>query len=291
MPSRRLGRESAGGTIRAIVAALALLACIPGQNAVAQTASGGKFSISIASVVLAEPGVETPLPIQIAPGADLPKNSFIRIRGLPTSATLSEGHVVAPGSWAVPLSALPTLKISAPISESGRADLSVALVGIDGTVWAEAKSTLAVMSASSLPVDGQAAAQPQTTVATVGPAGAPPPDANAQSSDMAPVAPRPRPAALTPEDNERALRWVEKGNEMMDQGDVAGARLFYERAVGIGLGKAAIALAETYDPHELRRWPVRGLKPDLDQARHWYERALQLGASEANARLQRLSAR
>jgi hypothetical protein len=290
MPSRKLVKGSATGRFRATVAALAVLACIPGQATIAQTANG-KFSINIASVLLAEPGVETPLPIQIAPADNLPKNSFIRIRGLPASATLSEGHVVAPGSWAVPLSALPTLKVAAPITESGRADLTVALVGIDGTIWAEARSTLAVMSAAALPVDGQAGSPAQTTVATIGPAGAPPPDANAQASDVAPVPPRPRPAALSPEDNERALGWVEKGDELMEQGDVAGARLFYERAASIGLGKAAIALAETYDPHELSRWPVRGLRPDLEQARHWYERALELGAPEADARLQRLSAR
>lgn len=290
MRLREAGRGSVQTGIRAFLMALALMACAAVPRANAQAADG-KFSISIAAVILAEPGVETPLPIQIAPGENLPQNSFIRIRGLPASATLSEGHVVAPGSWAVPLSALPTLKIAAPISESGKAALTVALVGIDGTVWAEARSTLAVIAAAALPVDGKGAEASQTTVATVGPAGAPPPDAGSPGSDVQPVPPRPKPLTLSPKDNERALRYVANGEELMEQGDVAGARLFYERAVDIGLAKAAIALAETYDPHELSRWPVRGLRPDIEQARRWYERAGQLGAPEADARLQRLTAR
>jgi TPR repeat protein len=90
---------------------------------------------------------------------------------------------------------------------------------------------------------------------------------------------------------DRATRLVGRGDQMMQEGDVAGARLFYERAVDIGFAKAAIALAETYDPGELGRWPVRGLQPNVELARQWYERALQLGAPEAGERLRRLSSR
>jgi len=52
-----------------------------------------------------------------------------------------------------------------------------------------------------------------------------------------------------------------------------------------------VALAETYDPDELSHLRVRGMQPDVAAARRWYERALQLGAPEADARLRRLSAR
>jgi len=90
---------------------------------------------------------------------------------------------------------------------------------------------------------------------------------------------------------ERATRFVRRGDQLMQEGDVAGARLYYQRAVDIGLAKAAISLAETYDPGELSRWPVIGLQPDVEAAREWYERALQLGAAEARERLRRLSSR
>jgi TPR repeat protein len=84
---------------------------------------------------------------------------------------------------------------------------------------------------------------------------------------------------------------VVKGNEQLQEGDIAGARLFYQRAVELGLARAAVALAETYDPNELNRLGVRGMQPDIEAARRWYERALQLGAPEANERLRRLTSR
>jgi len=254
-------------------------------------AQGGSITINVAAVILAEPGVETPLPIQIASGGDLPKNSFIRIRGLPPSATLSEGHVVAPGSWAVPLSALPSLKLAAPISETGRSELTIALVGIDGKVWAETRSALAVISAAALPVQNQATAPAQTTVAATGPAGTPPPVVEVPPAGVQTVPGTRALAPLSPKDSERARRFVERGDQMMKDGDVAGARLFYQRAADIGLPEGAIALAETYDPNELQRWPVRGLQANVDLAREWYRRARELGAPEADARLRRLTSR
>jgi hypothetical protein len=260
----------------------------------AEAQGANRYSISIAATILAEPGVANPLPIQIA-GNDLPKNSFIRIRGLPASATLSEGHQIAAGSWAVPLSALPTLKLTAPISDTGRTQLTITLVGIDGTVWAESTSSLAAVPAASIPLGTQDPQPPQTTVATVGPAGAPPPDPPAANRrgvpDAGAAAAAPQAPPLSAEDMERATRFVRRGDQLMQEGDVAGARLYYQRAVDIGLAKAAISLAETYDPGELSRWPVIGLQPDVEAAREWYERALQLGAAEAGERLRRLSSR
>jgi TPR repeat protein len=93
---------------------------------------------------------------------------------------------------------------------------------------------------------------------------------------------------LNPEARERALRLVKKGDEQLADGGVAQARLLYERAAEAGLAQGAMAMAETYDPAELQRLGVRGLKPDQEQARRWYERARQLGAAEAEQRLRRL---
>lgn len=289
---RNAGGTSRGRSNSLVVTAIAL-ACLVGFANLVGAQGSKRYSISIASTILAEPGVANPLPIQIA-GDELPKNSFIRIRGLPASATLSEGHMIAAGSWAVPLSALPTLKLTAPISESGKSQLTIALVGIDGTIWAEAKSSLAVVSAASIPIGSQEPNDSETTVATVGPAGAPPPDPPAAGGREAPdagAAATPQPPALSAEDRERAIRLLGRGDQMMEEGDVASARLYYERAVDIGLAEAAISLAETYDPGELNRWPVMGLQPNIDLARQWYERALQLGAPEAGDRLRRLSSR
>jgi len=290
MPVRAFGWVMQHYRRVAIVILAGMAALLGLGNITAAQAQGEGIAINVAAVILAEPGVETPFPIQIATAGVLPKNSFIRIRGLPASATLSEGHVVAPGSWAVPLSALPSLKLAAPITETGRSELTIALVGIDGKVWAETKASLAIISAAALPVESQSPPA-QTNVAATGPAGAPPPGLEVPSAGVQTV-PGPRTLTpLSPKDGERARRFVERGNQMMEDGDVAGARLFYKRAADIGLAEGAIALAETYDPNELRRWPVRGLEGNIDLAREWYERARELGAPEAEARLRRLTAR
>ena len=281
------------------VLGLAALAAGPvwlvGASSAEAQATRGTYSISIAAMLLAEPGVETPLPIQIAPSDNLPKSSFIRIRGLPPSVTLSEGHVIAAGSWAVPLSALPTLKLAAPIAGTGKSELTVALVGIDGTVWAESKAALAVIAAASLPVGNHGQAQPvQTTVATVGPANpaskadVPPAITLPESSAGSSASKAPTRTPIKPEDNERAQGLIARGDDMLADGDVAGARLYYQRAADLGLARAAVLLAETYDPEELGRWRITGMRPDVKMARRWYEQALQLGAPEADARLRRL---
>jgi hypothetical protein len=263
----------------------------PAGRTVAQEAPG-EVTISIAPMILVEPGVETPLPIQLAASGPLPRNSFIRLRGLPTAAKLSEGHLVAAGSWAVPVAALPSLRIAAPVASGTRSELSVSLVGVDGTVWAEATATFAVIPAAAIVADRERPAGAPTTVATAAPAqGLPAPAGPALSGPAPrPAAGRPAPA-IEPGDQQRARNLVLKGNAALRDGDVAGARLYFQRAAELGLAQAAFALAETYDPNELVRLGVRGLQPDPASARQWYERAQELGAAEASGRLQRLGAR
>jgi hypothetical protein len=241
-------------------------------------------SVSVAPTISAEPATQAAFPIRVGPADALPRNSFVRVRGLPPMAALSEGHSIAAGSWAVPLAALPNLKITVPAGANGRSDVTVTLVGIDGAVLAEAKSTVVIGAAQSA-----AGAGTRST-------GAP---ASASILRAAPLPTSPEPGvgttpevvpALTPEDRERALRLMKKGDEQMQEGNVSAARLFYERAADAGLAQAAMALAATFDGPELARLNLRGIEPDRKQARRWYERARQLGASDADQRLQRLGA-
>ncbi len=92
------------------------------------------------------------------------------------------------------------------------------------------------------------------------------------------------------EERERALRLVKKGHELLAKGGIAQARLLYERATEAGLALGAMAMAATYDAAEIDRLGLIGLKPDRETARRWYERAWQLGAADAQQRLQRLGA-
>lgn len=232
----------------------ATLGLVGASRAAAQTPD--RPIVSIAATVTAEAATQAPFPVRIGPPASIPRDSFVKVRGLPPMATLSEGHAISPGSWAIALNALPNLKILMPAGVTGSADIVVALVGLDGSVLAEARSTLVVRGAGAL----------------------------------APKAvPDRREPSLTPQDRQRALGFVKKGEELMAAGNVEAARLFYERAADAGLAQGALALAATFDPDELaRRQVVGGLRPDPAAAKRWYERARELGADEADEPLRRL---
>lgn len=252
-----------------------------------------KPRINVGKVVLVEPASETPMPIQIGPIDAIPRNSFVRIRGVPPAAVLSEGHSIAPGSWAVPLSVLPNLRISIPVGVTGKADITIALVQIDGTVLAEARASL-VVAAAELIAPQQPTAPRERSVASVGnppaPLEASPPPAQ---RPPAPAADQPRgkePPPLT-EDQKRALAFIIRGRAQAQQGNIAAARLFYRRAADADLAEGALALAGTYDPVELATMGVAGVQPDVATARQWYEKARELGAREAEERLRRLSSR
>jgi hypothetical protein len=73
-----------------------------------------------------------------------------------------------------------------------------------------------------------------------------------------------------------------RGDARLRTGDVASARLFYERAAAAGDGRAALRLGATFDPAYLGRAGLGNVQGDAAEARSWYSRALDLGATEAN---------
>jgi hypothetical protein len=239
------------------------------------TASGQQPQpgVVVAATLAVAPTAEVPFPIQVGPPGAVTPGCFVRVRGLPPTAALSDGHSIAPGAWAVPITALPSLKIAVPEGVARQSEVLVTLVSADGRVLAEAKLTLLVApappkTAAMLRTDPphQPASEPQPAAR---PVGVPP---------------------LSREARERALRLVTKGNEQLAEGAIAQARLLYERAAEAGSPLGAMALAATYDPAELQRLGALGLKADREAARRWYERARQLGAVEAEERLRRLGA-
>jgi len=253
--------------------------------ALAQTS---RPTITVTAVVPAEPATQAPLVIRIGPSDAVPKGSFIRIRGLPPTVALSDGHSIAPGSWAVPIAALPGLKITLPAGAAGKSEISITLVGSDGSILAEAKSVL-VVAAFSAP-DSRTQNKIEPPPISILRAGVPlQPPSETMERAAAPIPPE-RQEKLTPEQRERALRLVKRGDEQLTEGGIAQARLLYERAAEAGLAQGAMSMAATYDAAELGRLGVRGLQPDRATAMRWYERARQLGAAEAEQRLRRLGA-
>jgi hypothetical protein len=81
------------------------------------------------------------------------------------------------------------------------------------------------------------------------------------------------------------------GDALLRNGDVASARLFYERAAGAGDGRAALRLGATFDPEFLGRLGLGKLQANPAEAQSWYSRARDLGAVDAKRQLNSLEAR
>ena len=78
---------------------------------------------------------------------------------------------------------------------------------------------------------------------------------------------------------------LERADTLLKLGDISGARLVLERALGTGSAIAAFKLAETYDPRQLTRWRAHGMRGDWVRAQALYERARSGGVVEAEERL------
>jgi hypothetical protein len=107
-----------------------------------------------------------------------------------------------------------------------------------------------------------------------------------EPATLEPVKPSPAALPLSPE--EIAIL-IKRGDDFLKYGDVASARLSLRRAAGAGSAQAALALGVTFDPAFLREQGILGFAPDVPQARAWYERAVELGSSDAARRLERLT--
>jgi TPR repeat protein len=132
----------------------------------------------------------------------------------------------------------------------------------------------------------------------------PSPDVSAAPSDPVPNAsgisragapqpdtpPATAPAKPAPNPQEIALL-IERGRALFEAGDVAAARLFFRRAANAGDAAAAVAMGATYDPDVLAKRFIRGIEPDAQEARAWYEKARLLGSPEGPRRIEMLAQR
>ena len=100
------------------------------------------------------------------------------------------------------------------------------------------------------------------------------------------IAVAPQQPQLDPEEINRLIR---HGTKLLQSGDIAPARLMLQRAAQAGSGQAALTLGGTYDPEVLREMGVLGFAANPAKAREWYQKAMELGASEASRRIDRLA--
>jgi TPR repeat protein len=91
-------------------------------------------------------------------------------------------------------------------------------------------------------------------------------------------------------DTSTVVAKLKNGVELMTRGEVIEARVIFQRAAEAGEWNGAFALAETYDPLVLGQLrPRKEILPNVTLARDWYERARNMGSSEALERISRLA--
>ena len=115
------------------------------------------------------------------------------------------------------------------------------------------------------------------------------------AGQTAAVPSEPQPAAVEPAPSLRSLGRDEiavlykRGEELVGQGDIAGARLLLAHAAEAGDAGSALALGATYDVATLSKLRVLGVAADAAQARAWYAKAAEFGSGEASRRLEQLA--
>jgi hypothetical protein len=161
-----------------------------------------------------------------------------------------------------------------------------------------AEPDVAARSAEPTPPDAEPAAPTLAATPTAPPdepdVAAPPAEPGLATPARAPDAKTAAPSAPTSGSRLSAgemAALLARGDTLLSVGDVASARLFYERAVDAGGGLAAIRLGETFDPLFLDRVHLSGVRGDPGVALFWYRRARDLGATDAEVLLKALEAK
>jgi hypothetical protein len=151
----------------------------------------------------------------------------------------------------------------------------------------------ALPGARSREADKTAPDQPQSPVAATPGSPIPASELASPASESPPsesvavcLAARPASLRLAREETARLLK---RGEEFMGEGRVSAARLVFQRAAEACDVRAAFALGASYDPIMLQKLGVALLDPDVAAARAWYEKAKELGSSEASQELELLS--
>jgi TPR repeat protein len=190
-------------------------------------------------------------------------HGVLRIVGVPPSCSLNRGFLTA-GAWFVSLDDVKNLALLAPKNFKGSLVLTVNLIQApdrEPVSWEVPLKISAGSSASQRPV---AAEKPI-----------------AKKEDIAPPL-----VPATPSQNDRLQ--LERARKLLEDNDVASARLVLKRLARANIADAAFELAQTYDPDILQTVQTSGHAVDLKKARKWYMRAAQLGHPKATKRASEL---
>jgi hypothetical protein len=204
---------------------------------------------------------DEPAPLTIS-YADAGSNVSVVIAGLAPGSTLGVGTPAAANAWRLASTDLERAAIRPPRGFVGLMNLTLELRLADDTV----------VDRWGLQLEWSGASAPAPAVSAVSPV----PAASAGSSQR------------HLEASDIALLMT-RGAELVENGNIGAARLMFQPAAEAGEAKAALALAQTYDPLVLEKMGAKGITPDVALAQRWYEKAKTLGATAAPESLARLT--
>jgi TPR repeat protein len=115
------------------------------------------------------------------------------------------------------------------------------------------------------------------------------PGAAAVAGTVPPAATLQRPASRASPASVAAL--LARGDALIAIGDVAAARLVYQRAATLDSARAATAAGQTYDPRFLQSIGAMGVVADPERAADWYRKGVALGDEDAAPLLSGLNAK
>jgi hypothetical protein len=210
---------------------------------------------------------------------------------MPAGAKLTVGRRMSAGEWRVPAQEISDASVIPPADFVGVMKLTAELGGSDGAALV---SSVVRLTWTSARPGGPAVEGASTSVATVpsSPAASTPQQQPQQQQPIAsaepPVAARAEPPAREINPNEVA-GFVRRAQELLATGDLQAARLLLLRAAQAHDARAALLLAKSFDPIVSKRFGMADAEPDLAQARNWYQKAEEWGASEARRELDALA--
>ncbi len=234
---------------------------VPAIAAASGTPSGA--ASATAQVILATSG----RPLALAPLLPTSHARYLLLRGLPPEAELSAGRRNESGTWFVKDAEVSDLTLSIGDAASGDYPLDVYLLDASNAPQSRRSLVLRVETAARTYAVG--------------------PDMS-WAAALLDVPFRPSPAEEPAVPAEAAVL-LDRARRLLDEGDIAAARLLLAHLAERGQGDAAYELARTFDQDMLSALGARGMDADPARAHRWYEQASEKGNAKAAERLKVLA--
>jgi hypothetical protein len=226
-----------------------------------------------------------PLLLHAEPGSESEPIS-LKIMGLPETAYLTAGTRLEGNAWLLSPGQEEGVKLVIPFSDRPNIDVAVAAIETkSGELAAPVKELTVALEHPSFnvtPANAPPEAQIVTTRQMV----------KRQEKSNAPAADTDQTGATRVSEFGPVLSpandLIAKGDTLLQAGDLAGARQFYEKAYASGSPEGALGAGKTFDPAVYAELNVLGVKPDPAKALEWYKKAQLSGLREAAAEVQRL---